>query len=95
MLHCEQCGCSGELSMGWVTFVRADADEGDDTPWTGAYCPPCAAAQFGYPPDVAQDYVCVWGPIEAETAEGPKLQEEAGPPRQPRRRRRRRRTTKR
>ena len=50
MLHCEQCGCSGELGMGWVTFVRADADEGDDTPWTGEYCPPCAAARFGYRP---------------------------------------------
>ena len=50
MLHCEQCGCSGELGMGWVTFVRADEDEGDETPWTGEYCPPCAAARFGYRP---------------------------------------------
>lgn len=63
MLHCGQCGCSGELGMGWVTFVRADADEGDDTPWTGEYCPPCAAARFGYRPDVAEKYVCVWEPV--------------------------------
>ena len=79
--------------MGWVTFVRADTDEGDDTPWIGGYCPPCAAARFGYRPDVAENYVCVWDTIKAETAEGPKLQEEARPPR--RRRRRRRRTKRR
>ena len=63
MLQCEQCGCSGELGMGWVSFVRADADEGDDTPWSGEYCPPCAAARFGYRPDVAENYVCVWEPV--------------------------------
>jgi hypothetical protein len=49
--------------MGWVSFVRADADEGDDTPWSGEYCPPCAAARFGYRPDVAEKYVCVWEPV--------------------------------
>lgn len=69
MLNCEQCGCSGELGMGWVSFVCSDVDE-DDNGWTGAYCPPCAAAEFGYRPDRAENYVCAREPVERETTEG-------------------------
>ena len=46
MLVCEQCGCSGELGMGWVTVVRAEADETGER-WIAEYCPPCAAATLG------------------------------------------------
>jgi hypothetical protein len=24
------------------------------------YCPPCAAAVFGFRPDVAAEYICFW-----------------------------------
>jgi hypothetical protein len=44
MLVCEQCGCSGELGMGWVTVVRAD-ETGEH--WMAEYCPTCAAAVLG------------------------------------------------
>jgi hypothetical protein len=90
VLHCGKCGCSGELGTGWVTFFRADLDESDGAPMTGEYCPPCAAAFVGYQSDVAENYVCVWDPIKAETGKAPKLQEEARAPRRPRRRRIRR-----
>ena len=72
-MYCEQCGCSGKLGTGWVTFVRAELDEIDeidDARLSGEYCPPCAAAFFGYQSDVAADYVCAWEPIPGETAEG-------------------------
>ena len=69
MLHCEQCGCSGELGTGWVTFVRADADEDDHTPWTGKYCPACAAARFGYRRKRAKNFVGVWDPRPSDTSD--------------------------
>ena len=37
--HCEQCGCSGGLGVGWVSFVRSDPDDPGDRSWIGAYCP--------------------------------------------------------
>lgn len=70
MLVCEQCGCSGELGMGWVSFVRGDLDE-VEAAWTGAFCPPCAAARFGHRPDLAEHYVCVWEPPRSEGVEAP------------------------
>jgi hypothetical protein len=33
------------------------------------YCPPCAAAEFGYRPDVAEKYVCAWDPLPSETTD--------------------------
>ena len=63
MLVCEQCGCSGELGMGWVTVVRAEADETGHG-WLGEYCPPCAAATLGRQPAAAKTYVCAWEPAE-------------------------------
>jgi len=66
MLVCEQCGCSGELGMGWVTVVRTDVEEGDA--WTGEYCPPCAAATLGRRSEAASRYVCVWASHEAAGA---------------------------
>ena len=71
VLYCEQCGCSGELGAGWVTVVRADVDENQDTRWVVEYCPPCAAALFGYRPDVAKRYVCVWERNPTEAVESP------------------------
>jgi hypothetical protein len=68
MLHCEQCGCSGDLGTGWVTVVHADLEEIGDKPWIGELCPPCAAAELGYRPDVAENYVCVWQHPSSETA---------------------------
>ncbi len=69
MLVCEQCGCSGELGMGWVTVVRAEADEAGDE-WIGEYCPPCAAATLGRPSEAANGYVCVWGPDKSSRRPG-------------------------
>jgi hypothetical protein len=66
----EQCGCSGELGTGWVTFVRADIDGNGDKPLFGEYCPPCAAARFGWQPSSAEDYVCVGEPIDRERRAG-------------------------
>jgi hypothetical protein len=48
MLVCERCGCSGELGMGWLSVVRAEVVETQKTGWMVEYCPPCAAAVFGF-----------------------------------------------
>ncbi len=34
-------------------------------PHAVVYCPPCAAAEFGYRSDVAENYVCAWDPLPA------------------------------
>ena len=62
LLHCEQCGCSGGLGIGWVSFVRGDPDDTDHGSWIGAYCPRCAVARFGYGRGTAEKHVCVWDP---------------------------------
>ena len=72
MVYCVECGCcSGELAKGWVAMRLDDPDTDviDEGPTIALYCPPCAAAEFGYRPDVAADYVCVWDwePIPNET----------------------------
>jgi hypothetical protein len=67
MLVCEQCGCSGKLGTGWVTVVRAEADETGDG-WIAEYCPPCAAAALGRQSVAARKYVCVWEPTAVSQA---------------------------
>jgi hypothetical protein len=63
VLYCEECGCwSGELGKGWVAYPCRDPD-GVDEPQLVVYCPPCAAAEFGYRPASAADYVCEWRPL--------------------------------
>lgn len=66
---CEQCGCSGGLGMGWVSFVRAELFDSDDESWCGAYCPPCAAARFGFRTAAAETYICVWEPLPERNVE--------------------------
>jgi hypothetical protein len=67
MLYCMKCGCcSGELGKGWAAFRCDDPDE-NDPPALAVYCPVCAAAEFGYRPDVAATYVRGWEPISSET----------------------------
>jgi len=34
--------------MGWLSVVRADIVPTQGTGWMLEYCPPCAAAVFGY-----------------------------------------------
>jgi hypothetical protein len=66
LLYCVECGCcSGDLGKGWTAFVCRDPDE-LDPPVLAVYCPPCAAAEFGYRPDVAAKYVCAWDPLRTE-----------------------------
>ena len=63
MLYCVECGCcSGELGQGWVALRcdEPDPDEGDTEPAIALYCPPCAAREFGYRPDLAARYVCAF-----------------------------------
>ena len=74
MLECIECGCcSGELGQGWVAYRcdDPDPDEGDNEPAIALYCPPCAAAEFGYRPDIAETYVRVWESITSEVTEAP------------------------
>jgi len=60
VLYCEECGCcSGELGKGWVAYTCDDPD-GIDEPRIAIYCPPCAAAEFGYRPELGEKYVRGW-----------------------------------
>jgi hypothetical protein len=66
VLYCVECGCcSGELAKGWTAFRRDDPN-GAEPPGMAFYCPPCAAGEFGYKPDVAARYVCAWEPLPSE-----------------------------
>ena len=71
VLYCVECGCcSGELGRGWVAMRCADpSTDIDDEPEIAVYCPPCAAGEFGYRPDIAESYVCAWDPLPAEAAD--------------------------
>ena len=62
MLYCVECKCCSDLGHGWVAMRCDDEDpfDGDIRPDIALYCPPCAAREFGYKPDVAASYVCVW-----------------------------------
>ena len=60
MLDCDFCGCyAPEPAKGWTAVLR---NEGADRPWVAIFCPPCAAAEFGYRPNVAAEYVCTFEP---------------------------------
>jgi len=81
VLYCVECGCcSGELGKGWAAFRcddpddRVDPDDSDSA--FAVYCPVCAAAEFGYRPDVAARYVCAWEPLPSQ----PHPTAEARPP---------------
>jgi hypothetical protein len=42
-------------------LYRADPD-GIDEPRLAIFCPPCAASEYGYRPDLAANYQCIWKP---------------------------------
>ena len=45
---CDQCGCSGELGMGWFHVVRIDVEDTEDASLLVEYCPTCAEVVFGH-----------------------------------------------
>ena len=69
MLCCIECGCcAGEIGHGWTAWICNDPDE-LEPPTVAVYCLPCAAARFGYRPDVAEAYVRAWEPNTPRAAE--------------------------
>jgi hypothetical protein len=40
--------------------------DGIEEPRLAVYCPPCAAAEFGYRLDSAASYVCAWEPLPGQ-----------------------------
>ena len=63
-----ECCCAGEIGDGWTAWICNDPDE-TDPPTIAVYCPPCAAAEFGYRPDIAEAYVRAWEPNTPRAAE--------------------------
>ena len=62
MRECDFCGCySPEHEKGWVAYPGED-DPAVVAPGVLIFCPPCAAAVFGYRRDAAVEHVCIWGP---------------------------------
>jgi hypothetical protein len=69
VLYCEECGCCSELGKGWTANNVAYDPEDGEPACVAVYCPPCATKYFGYRPDVAARYVCVWEPLPDQTDE--------------------------
>ena len=61
-LECDFCGCyAPKPRRGWVAHYRDDPKEIDE-PRIAIFCPPCAAAEYGFRPDVAATYECIFEP---------------------------------
>jgi hypothetical protein len=61
-LECDFCGCyAPKPRRGWVAHYRDDP-KGIDEPRIAIFCPPCAAAEYGFRPDVAATYECIFEP---------------------------------
>ena len=53
---CGECGCaSDELGRGWVAFTGEDPD-GHEPTSVAIMCPVCAAREFEWRPEAAEDY---------------------------------------
>ena len=63
---CEECGCCSADGRGWIAQIAFDPEDGEP-PKVIVFCPPCAASEFGYRPDVAGRYVCAWEPLPEQT----------------------------
>jgi len=62
MLECDFCGCyTPKPGKGWAAYLEGEPSRIDE-PGVVIYCPPCAAAFFGFRPDVAARYVCIFDP---------------------------------
>ena len=59
--------CS-ETGRGWIGEITFDLDDGEP-PKVIVFCPPSAASEFGYRPDLAESYVCVWEPLPSEATD--------------------------
>ena len=68
VLYCQECGCCSHHGRGWTAHISFAAD-GNEQPKVMAYCPPCAASEFDYRPDVAATYVCEWEPLPGEVVD--------------------------
>ncbi len=67
MLECDFCGCySPQHEKDWVTYPGED-DPVLEAPGVLIFCPPCAAAVFGYRNfDAAVEHVCTWKPVASD-----------------------------
>jgi hypothetical protein len=55
LLTCEECGCpSDDDARGWVAFLAED--DGLEPTSVATVCPVCAAEEFGYRPERADEY---------------------------------------
>jgi len=69
MLECDFCGCySPHHEKGWVAYPGED-DAALDVQGVLSFCPPCAAAVFGYRLDAATEHVCEWRPVPSDAHE--------------------------
>ena len=70
VLYCQECGCCSHTGRGWIAEIAFDPEAGQP-PRVVGFCPPCAASEFGYRPDVAEGYVCAWEPLRGQMIDGP------------------------
>ena len=69
MLECDFCGCyTPKPGKGWVAYLGGGGEPARiDESGVVIYCPPCAAAFFGFRPDVAARYICIFDPPPSES----------------------------
>ena len=54
-----------EHEKGWVVYLEGEPTRLGES-GVVIYCPPCAAASFGFRPDVAAGYICIFDPPPSE-----------------------------
>ena len=69
-MYCQECGCCSHDGRGWIAEIAFDPEDGQ-RPRVVAFCPPCGASEFGYRPERAEDYTCVWEPLPGQVIDEP------------------------
>ena len=55
-MTCSECGCVDKRARGWIALLGQDPDDDEALPEVFAFCPMCAAREFGMTGRLAQTY---------------------------------------
>jgi hypothetical protein len=55
-MRCAECGCYSARASGWIALLGRDPDHDEAPPEVIAFCPACAAFEFGMVVKLAETY---------------------------------------
>jgi hypothetical protein len=55
-MRCAECGCYSERASGWIALLGRDPDHDEAPREVIAFCPACAAFEFGMAVKLAETY---------------------------------------